>query len=350
MRSSGVGSGWMSTRTRQLKRTPAPKLLLPRTGDAHPLLPIDNASTLVLRPEGLLSMKRTLLLTLLTACVVIAPAAAEESPAAEAREAKGRVASLSATSITVRSEHEEELTCQIAPGRSPSLENMEEGRSVQIVCRRHEGTFFLFKIRPLEQEHQTKKEQSKREHETKKEREKEEHSKKTDDGKEHGENPAHGRAFTLRGTIATLTDRAVGVRGENRSLRCLVAPRQRSTVTSFSVGDRVQILCLRARNRVVLAKIRALEGPKQEHASGAQLKVRGIVVSLSEEAIVVRSEGESVRCRLPEGRTQAILDEYMIGDSVAVVCRKTDGRPILERIDLLDEPLDGQIEESEEEE
>jgi hypothetical protein len=236
----------------------------------------------------------------LTALILAAPAAA-----AVTREAKGKLAALSATSVTITGEHAS-LTCALGE-RARALAGFSVGDRVVIVCRRTGTGWTLQRIRHLPA------------------------TVKPVPGTNppapvppSGEGAAKPATVDRRGAIVLLSTTSVTVRGDGE-LTCTIGEQSPSTA-AFHVGDQVKITCAAG----TLTEIERLAppppAPVPTPAYGA-----GTIAALSATTITVTGE-RNLTCTLTDRSPR--LGDYHVGDRVKMAC--TDG--VLTAIARVDAP------------
>ena len=144
-----------------------------------------------------------------------------------------------------------------------------------------------------------------------------------------GEGRVKGKELKISGPIVRVSDKAVSVENAvgDAVLTCAVPERLGEKVAAFEAGDKVRMLCVRARGRrAQLVKLERLgdrgkrpEKPAAEKPAVEKQAAAGPIVELGDGSIVVQSPEGRLACRVPEEK-QAKLDGLKLGDKVKIVC------------------------------
>ena len=139
-----------------------------------------------------------------------------------------------------------------------------------------------------------------------------------------GEGRVKGRELKISGPIVRVSEQAVSVENAvgDAVLTCAVPERLAEKVAAFEAGDKVRMLCVRARGRrAQLVKLERLgdRGKRPEKPAVEKQAAAGPIVELGGGAIVVQSSEGRLACRVPEEK-QAKLDGLKPGDKVKIVC------------------------------
>jgi hypothetical protein len=294
-------------------------------------------------------MKRPILLWAagLAALSIALPAAA-----ANGRTVKGHIASITSTSIAVKSRNSIVTTCAL--GRlSPSLDGYATGDRVQTVCRPRRGHLVLARIRHLTEATTAPAKDTEpttfggaitalsddsitlRDGDRQLTCTMDSTSPATGDfkvgqhvratcagGKLVGIAPITaadaGRYYT--GLVGALDAGSITVQTEHGPVTCSIGPSSPSTA-EFHVGDRVGMGCNISTMQLVL--LRKLDGgdattPPAPPATHTTVGARGTIGALSGDAVSVTTDGGTVTCRL--GTDSPQLGDYHVGDHVAMTC------------------------------
>ena len=129
----------------------------------------------------------------------------------------------------------------------------------------------------------------------------------------------HVRAF--KGSITALSSDGVGVAGAHGgSAACALGSHSPST-SGYSVGDRVQMLCVRSHHQLVLARIKHLHSAGTTatgSADSAPTLFGGAITSLTDTQISLHDGNRDFTCTL--GPTSPSTSGYTVGQHVKVAC------------------------------
>lgn len=131
------------------------------------------------------------------------------------------------------------------------------------------------------------------------------------------------QAVDIAGVVTAVSAASITVANtdKSRSLTCSVPPRLADAVHALSVGDRVKLLCKRSGTATELTAVARLTvaQPIKEWS------IAGAISSLSDDRVVVTSEGRSLSCSIPAGFREK-LATFAVGNRVKLLCRGADER------------------------
>jgi hypothetical protein len=229
---------------------------------------------------------RPYLLALATALLFATPAAAADGT----KELRGSIASLSATSITVKG-GSASATCSVA-NTSPPLLAYHVGDRVAVVCKRTGDRWKLTAIRKLVTTPKTP--------------------------------PADTNAFKQGGKLTEVSTTSVTVRDGDRDFVCKLGDAS-PPLDGLHVGDHVVIACkggtLVGITRVEVATPTTPTAPKPEAPKPPVVERtgQGSIMALSTASVTVHTDGGDVTCTLGDGSPK--LGDYKVGDRVKFGCR-----------------------------
>ncbi|MHB1243460.1 MAG: hypothetical protein ACYC1P_08700 [Gaiellaceae bacterium] len=136
-----------------------------------------------------------------------------------------------------------------------------------------------------------------------------------------------GKEVRITGAVVRTSAEAVAVENTvgDVTLTCAVPARLAEKAAALRAGERVRMVCVRAKGRraqlvkleLLVEKARSREKPAEKPAAERKEAV-GAVVELGGAAIVVQGRAR-VACRVPEEK-QAKLEGLELGDKVKIVC------------------------------
>jgi hypothetical protein len=235
---------------------------------------------------------RPLLLALATALLFATPAAAVDGT----KELRGSIASLSATSITVK-DGTTSATCSVA-NTSPPLLAYHVGDRVAVVCKRTADRWKLTAIRKLVTAPKTP--------------------------------PVDTTAFKQGGKLTEVSATSVTVRDGDRDFVCKLGDAS-PPLDGFHVGDHVVIACkggaLVGITRVEVAAPQepttpttpTTPKPEAPKPPVVERTGQGSITALSTASVTVHTDGGDVTCTLGDGSPK--LGDYKVGDRVKFGCR-----------------------------
>jgi hypothetical protein len=243
---------------------------------------------------------RKLILGLLAALALAAPASAEEGEPDRAKPADkprvlriaGEIVRMTERAVAVENRvGDAVLTCLVPERAASKLERFEVGDAVRMQCLRHRGRrAVLLNLHPLEPE-------------------------------KRPEKPAPERREAT-GHVAELGEGLIVVQARDGRLACRVPAEKAAKLTGLKVGDAVKILC--AGGVLVGLERPAAATPKPESKPepkpGDDARVHGRIAELSRESVTVRGEAGSLTCRVPAGMAEK-LARFAVGDAVKMLCR-----------------------------
>jgi hypothetical protein len=228
----------------------------------------------------------------LLSLVVVLPAGAND-----ARSARGKIATITDTSISVQTRGPK-VTCNLGD-RSPSLTGYASGDAVVIVCRKRHHTFLLARIRHIEVP---------------------------------GNSDGEVKKVSFGGAITALSTSSVSLHDGNRDLTCSITDASPSTGAA-KVGDHVRVICANGVLTAIAPPLaRPVETPKTPVTPEAPTEpghttthvltgAIGSITSVEASSLTVHNSEHDLTCSL--GESSPHLGDFHVGDRVKVLC--TDG-------------------------
>jgi hypothetical protein len=229
----------------------------------------------------------------LLSLVVVLPAGAND-----ARSARGKIATISDTSISVQTRGPK-VTCNLGE-RSPSLTGYASGDPVTIVCRKRRHTFVLAQIRHIEAA---------------------------------GQSDGEATKVSFGGAITSLSTNSISLHDGNRDLTCSINGASPSTEAA-KVGDHVRVVCVNGvltslAPAVAPPTTKPVEPPKQpepprqpEHPTTHVLTgAVGSITAVDASSLTVHNSEHDLTCSVTDSSPH--LGDFHVGDRVKVLC--TDG-------------------------
>jgi hypothetical protein len=228
----------------------------------------------------------------LLSLVVVLPAGAND-----ARSARGKIATITETSISVQTRGPK-VTCNLGE-RSPSLTGYASGDPVVIVCRKRHHNFLLARIRHIEVP---------------------------------GNSEGAVSKVSFGGAITALSASSISLHDGNRDLTCSITDASPSTGAA-KVGDHVRVMCTNGVLTTIAPPLaRPVEPPKPpetpqtpaqpEHPTTHVLTgAIGSITAVDAHSLTVHNSENDLSCSV--GDSSPHLGDFHVGDRVKVLC--TDG-------------------------
>ena len=230
---------------------------------------------------------RKMLFTCALALAVVAPAQAEDGGG------KGRELRISGSIVRV-SEHavsvenlvgDAVLTCAVPERLAEKTAALEVGAKVRMLCVRARGRRAqLVKLERLG------------------EREK------------RPEKPAVEKQEAT-GPVVELGDGAIVVQSSEGRLACQVPEEKQAKLAGLKLGDKVKLVCAGG----VIAGLER-QHPAEKPA-GQEVRIYGLIASLSRASVTVQGEAGSLTCSVPSGLAEKVATRFAVGDRVKMMCR-----------------------------
>jgi hypothetical protein len=231
---------------------------------------------------------RPLCSALFAALVLCTPALAVDGT----REARGTIAALIDTSITIKS-GSTSASCSLSK-YAPALDGYRVGDRVAIVCLRSGDHWRLTKIRKLEPKPTGSTD-----------------GQKTNTPKT--EPPTTSPPVVTFGTLTSLTATSLTVKDGDRSITCTVDASS-PPLGDYHVGDRVYVGCAGG----VLVKIAKPKSDTPPTTTPPVVTFGGTLTSLTATNLTVQDGTRSLTCSI--GPSSPPLGDYHVGDHVYVAC------------------------------
>jgi hypothetical protein len=215
----------------------------------------------------------------------------------DARSARGKIATITATSISVQTRGPK-VTCNLGQ-RSPSLTGYVSGDSVVIVCRKRHHSFLLARIRHIAVP---------------------------------GNSDGEVKKVTFGGAITALSTTSISLHDGDRDFTCSITDASPSTGTA-KVGDHVRVICANGVLTAIAPPLArpvdppkppaAPEPPRQpEHPTTHVLTgAIGSITAVDASSLTVHNAEHDLTCSV--GDSSPHLGDFHVGDRVKVLC--TDG-------------------------
>jgi hypothetical protein len=225
----------------------------------------------------------------LLSLVVVLPAGAND-----ARSARGKIATITDTSIVVQTRGPK-VTCNLGE-HSPSLTGYASGDPVVIVCRKRHRTFLLARIRHVEV---------------------------------RGSSDGEVKKVSFAGAITALSASSISLHDGDRDLTCSIADASPSTGAA-KVGDHVRVICVGGVLTAIAPPLaKPVEPPKPpetprqpEHPTTHVLTgAIGSITAVDASSLTVHNAEHDLTCSV--GDSSPHLGDFHVGDRVKVLC--TDG-------------------------
>jgi hypothetical protein len=241
-------------------------------------------------------MMRRILLSLCVVLVVAAPASAgrAEHGLRGLNGLRGTVSSVASDGIVVK-RGDLQVTCALGK-RSPSIENIQAGDRVAVLCRGRRHRLVLVAV------------------------------KKLDDAPP----AARSQGSAIAGKITVLADGSVTVHNDenDRTLACSIPDRYASLAQKLEVGDRVAMLCAADSNAGTPQLVKLLPLDRQQggdsHKQGKPVlaDIAGRVTAVGGGNITIGNGdgGRTLTCTVPDTLAVTVAT-LAVGDSARMVCR-----------------------------
>lgn len=124
---------------------------------------------------------------------------------------------------------------------------------------------------------------------------------------------------TIKGVVVSVSSSAVAVKDAKGIVTtCALAPKSPS-VDGYSAGQRVQMQCVRAQGKLVLARVRHLPAPSAPPTDEAKpVTFAGAITALSDSAISLHDGDRDLTCTI--GASSPSTDGYAVGQHARVAC------------------------------
>jgi hypothetical protein len=122
---------------------------------------------------------------------------------------------------------------------------------------------------------------------------------------------------SARGSIVSITPRAISVKTGDAKVTCALADRSPS-LSGYAAGDRVAIACHKVRHFFVLARIRHLAAETSSEGEAKKVTFAGAITVLSATSISLHDGDRDLTCTLTDASPSTA--ELKIGVHVRVAC------------------------------
>jgi hypothetical protein len=233
---------------------------------------------------------RKILLTCALALVTVAPAQAGDS-GSKGRELKisGPIVKISANAVSVENTvGDAVLTCAVPERLAEKAGAFKVGEKVRMHCVRYRGRRAqLAKLERLG-------ERAKR-----------------------PEKPAVEKQ-EASGPVVELGAAAIVVQSSEGRLACRVPEEKQAKLAGLKLGDKVKIWCADG----MLAGIERYQ--PAEKPAGEEVRIYGVIGSLSRASVTVQGEAGSMTCSVPSGLAEKVAGRFAVGDRVKMMCRGSE--------------------------
>ena len=143
---------------------------------------------------------------------------------------------------------------------------------------------------------------------------------------------AEGRAIT--GVVASISSSAVAVQDAKGVVTTCSLAAKSPTLAGYSVGERVRMQCVRAKGRLVLARVRALPAATASPTDETKpVTFAGAITALSDSSISLHDGTRDLTCTIDA--TSPSTASFAVGQHVRVACAKG----VLAKITAITRPL-----------
>lgn len=124
---------------------------------------------------------------------------------------------------------------------------------------------------------------------------------------------------TIKGVVVSVSSSAVAVKDARGVVTtCTLAPKSPSA-DGYSAGQAVQMQCVRAKGKLVLARLRHLPAPSATPTDEAKpVTFGGAITALSDSAISLHDGDRDLTCSI--GASSPSTDGYAVGQHARVAC------------------------------
>ncbi len=233
---------------------------------------------------------RKILLTCALALVAVAPAQAGDG-GSKGRELKisGPIVKVSANAVSVENAvGDAVLTCAVPERLAEKAGAFKVGEKVRMHCVRYRGRRAqLVKLERLG-------ERAKR-----------------------PEKPAVEKQ-EASGPVVELGAAVIVVQSSEGRLACRVPEEKQAKVAGLKLGDKVKIWCADG----MLAGIERYQ--PADKPAGEEVRIYGVIGSLSRASVTVQGEAGSMTCSVPSGLAEKVAGRFAVGDRVKMMCRGSE--------------------------
>jgi hypothetical protein len=124
--------------------------------------------------------------------------------------------------------------------------------------------------------------------------------------------------LTVRGVLVSVSTTSVSVKDAKKVVTTCARAAKSPSLDGYAAGDRVQAACLRARGKLVLAKIRRLAADPRAANDSAPTKFGGAVTALSDSSISLHDGNRDLTCSIDA--TSPSTAAVKVGQHLNVAC------------------------------
>jgi hypothetical protein len=120
------------------------------------------------------------------------------------------------------------------------------------------------------------------------------------------------------GPVVELGAAAIVVQSPEGRLACRVPEEKQDKLAGLKLGDKVKIWCAGG----VLAGIE--RHPSADKPAGEEVRIYGVIGSLSRASVTVQGDAGSITCSVPSGLAEKVAGRFAVGDRVKMMCRGSE--------------------------
>lgn len=132
------------------------------------------------------------------------------------------------------------------------------------------------------------------------------------------EKPAEAKQ-EASGPIVELGDGAIVVQSSEGRLACRVPEEKQAKLEGLQLGVKVKMSCVGG----MLAGLERYH-PAAEKPAGEEVRLYGVVSSISRASVTVHGEAGSLTCSVPSALAEKIAAGFAVGDRVKMICRGSE--------------------------
>jgi hypothetical protein len=120
------------------------------------------------------------------------------------------------------------------------------------------------------------------------------------------------------GPVVELGADAIVVQSSQGRLACRVPEEKQAKLAGLKLGDKVKIWCADG----MLAGIERYQ--PADKPAGEEVRIYGVIGSLSRASVTVQGEAGSMTCSVPSGLAEKVAGRFAVGDRVKMMCRGSE--------------------------